>query len=104
MAYRRLLVDVGDRLLERGWRDAQQAGVWQAKLEDEEYREGDAEGSKGKGGNDQFIGLSEQTHAEEQDDRPGHDHDHQAGADWMTGELQVREDAPVVYLSGERAD
>ena len=28
----------------------------QAELEDEEYREGDAEGSKRKGGNDQFVG------------------------------------------------
>ena len=37
-----------------------------------------------------------------QDDRPGHDDNHQAGADWMTGELHVCEYAPVVYLSGER--
>ena len=76
--------------------------VWQAEFEDEEYREGDAEGSRRKGGNDQFVGLSKQAHAEEQDDRPGHDHDHQAGADSMTGELQVREDAAVVYC-GQRA-
>ena len=50
------------------------------------------------------LDWANRPNTEEQDDRPGHDHDHQAGADWMTGELQVREDAPVVYLSGERAD
>jgi hypothetical protein len=50
------------------------------------------------------LDWANRPNAEEQDHRPGHDHDHQAGADWMTGELQVREDAPVGYLSCERAD
>jgi hypothetical protein len=43
-----------------------------------------------------------QAHAEEQDDRPDHDDDYQAGVNWMTDELHVREDAAVVYLTGER--
>ena len=88
--------------MERGGRDAQQAGVWQAEYKDEEYREGYAEGSERKSANDQFAGLSEQAHAQEQEDRPDHNNDYQAGANWMTGDLQVREDAPLVYLTGER--
>jgi hypothetical protein len=98
---RRLLVDVSDRLLERGGRDAQQP-VGQAEFEDEEYREGYADGSERKRGNDQFVRLSEHAHAEEQNDRPDHNNDDQAGANWVTDELKVCEDTPVVYLTGER--
>jgi hypothetical protein len=42
------LVDISNHLLECGWRDAQQAGVWQTEFEYEEYREGDAEGPECK--------------------------------------------------------
>ena len=72
------------------------------ELEDEEYREGYADGPECKSGNNQFVRLSEQAHAEEQDDRPDHDDDYQAGSNRMTYELEIREDASVVYLTGER--
>ena len=36
------------------------------------------------------------------DDRPDHDDDYQAGSNWMTYELQIGEEASVVYLTGER--
>ena len=51
----RLLVDELDRLLERGGRDLEQAGIGHAEFEDEKDRKRDRQRSEGKGRGNQGV-------------------------------------------------
>jgi hypothetical protein len=97
-----LLVDVSDYLFECGRRDAKNACVGPTKLKDEEYREGDADRAKRQGGDYERTALGEETSRKEQHNRPDQEDNHQAGAYRVTGDLQVNEDATVLYLICER--